>query len=80
MSCGSPKCTASVPAIIAPATAPIAATVRSALRAALSTLTDARARRRQRQALHTLDDRLLEDIGITREQADAEAAKPFWRR
>jgi uncharacterized protein YjiS (DUF1127 family) len=37
------------------------------------------ARSRQRQALAQLDDRLLEDIGVTRQQAIAEAAKPFWK-
>jgi uncharacterized protein YjiS (DUF1127 family) len=37
------------------------------------------ARSRQREALSRLDDRLLEDIGVTREQAKAEAAKPFWK-
>ena len=36
-------------------------------------------RRRQRQALLELDDRLLADIGITRDQALGEASKPFWR-
>jgi uncharacterized protein YjiS (DUF1127 family) len=36
-------------------------------------------RARQRDALSELDDRLLEDIGVTRQQANAEAAKPFWR-
>jgi uncharacterized protein YjiS (DUF1127 family) len=34
---------------------------------------------RQREALSGLDDRLLEDIGVTRQQAKAEAAKPFWK-
>jgi uncharacterized protein YjiS (DUF1127 family) len=34
---------------------------------------------RQRQALLKLDDRLLRDIGITREQAEREACKPFWK-
>jgi uncharacterized protein YjiS (DUF1127 family) len=34
---------------------------------------------RQRQDLRELDDRLLCDIGITREQAKHEASKPFWR-
>jgi uncharacterized protein YjiS (DUF1127 family) len=34
---------------------------------------------RQREALSSLDDRLLEDIGVTRRQANAEAAKPFWK-
>jgi uncharacterized protein YjiS (DUF1127 family) len=36
-------------------------------------------RSRQREALSRLDDRLLEDINVTRQQADAEAAKPFWK-
>jgi len=33
----------------------------------------------QRQDLHELDDHLLRDIGITREQARREIRKPFWR-
>jgi uncharacterized protein YjiS (DUF1127 family) len=37
------------------------------------------ARSRQREALLGLDGRLLEDIGVTRQQANAEAAKPFWK-
>jgi uncharacterized protein YjiS (DUF1127 family) len=37
------------------------------------------ARSRQRQALAKLDDRLLEDIGVTRQQAIAEAGKPSWK-
>jgi uncharacterized protein YjiS (DUF1127 family) len=37
------------------------------------------ARSRQRQALAELDDRLLKDIGKTRQEAMAEAAKPFWK-
>ena len=36
-------------------------------------------RAKQRHALLTLDDRLLADIGVTRAQAEAEAAKPFWQ-
>jgi uncharacterized protein YjiS (DUF1127 family) len=35
-------------------------------------------RSRQRRALAELDDRLLRDIGLTRSQAQSEAAKPFW--
>lgn len=37
--------------------------------------------RRHEDRLHlaAMDDRLLRDIGISREQADAEARKPFWR-
>jgi uncharacterized protein YjiS (DUF1127 family) len=36
----------------------------------------------QRKALRELaqEGRLLSDIGLTREQALREAAKPFWRR
>ena len=40
------------------------------------------ARSSQRRALAwlaDLDDYLLKDIGVTREQARREAAKPFWR-
>lgn len=35
-------------------------------------------RSRQRQALSELDDRQLQDIGLSREAAMAEARKPFW--
>ncbi|WP_170471843.1 DUF1127 domain-containing protein [Ruegeria profundi] len=34
--------------------------------------------RRQRQQLARLDTRALNDIGITRAQADAEARRPIW--
>ncbi|HVV62005.1 MAG TPA: DUF1127 domain-containing protein [Pseudolabrys sp.] len=34
---------------------------------------------RQRQALLELDERLLRDIGISREQAIREANKPIWK-
>jgi uncharacterized protein YjiS (DUF1127 family) len=36
-------------------------------------------KRRQRGLLRDLDNRLLADIGLTREQADRESNKPFWR-
>ena len=39
-----------------------------------------RARRRQRQTLAELNDYLLNDIGVSRNEARREAAKPFWRR
>jgi uncharacterized protein YjiS (DUF1127 family) len=32
----------------------------------------------QRKRLATLDDALLRDIGLTRHQAEAEAARPIW--
>ena len=35
-------------------------------------------RSHQRRALAELDDRMLRDIGVTRSQAQREAAKPFW--
>ncbi len=37
-----------------------------------------RARARQRQALARLDDRLLADIGLTREVQMVECSKLFW--
>lgn len=36
-------------------------------------------RYRQRRNLAELDDHLLRDIGLTREQVAAECRKPFWR-
>jgi uncharacterized protein YjiS (DUF1127 family) len=33
----------------------------------------------QRRTLRDLDEHLLRDIGVTREQAEGEARKPFWR-
>ena len=37
-------------------------------------------RARERQALAELDEHLLRDCGITREQVRAELDKPFWVR
>lgn len=37
------------------------------------------ARSSQRRQLLTLDDRTLDDIGISRAEAQAESRKPFWR-
>lgn len=36
-------------------------------------------RRRSRQALAELDERLLRDIGLTPSEAIAESAMPFWK-
>ena len=33
---------------------------------------------RQRRRLASLDDHILRDIGLTREEAQAEAAQPVW--
>jgi uncharacterized protein YjiS (DUF1127 family) len=53
----------------------------SGLRAALRTLATWIVRSGQRKALRELaqEGHLLSDIGLTREQASREAAKPFWR-
>jgi len=40
------------------------------------------ARRRQRKSLQGLvehDDRMLRDVGLSRDEVRREAAKPFWR-
>jgi uncharacterized protein YjiS (DUF1127 family) len=34
---------------------------------------------RQRGLLKDLDDRMLKDIGLTRDEANREARKPFWK-
>jgi uncharacterized protein YjiS (DUF1127 family) len=36
-------------------------------------------RSRQRRALAELDDHLLRDIGLTRDEAQRECANPFWK-
>jgi uncharacterized protein YjiS (DUF1127 family) len=36
-------------------------------------------RSRQRRALAQLDDHLLRDIGLTRDEARSECANPFWK-
>jgi uncharacterized protein YjiS (DUF1127 family) len=57
-------------------------TYASALGASLRTVAAWIVRSGQRRALRELaqDGRLLNDIGLTREQALNAAAKPFWRR
>ncbi|CUH47085.1 DUF1127 domain-containing protein [Ruegeria atlantica] len=47
-------------------------------RSLLSSLRDVLSLLRQRQTLARLDDRALEDIGITRQQAEAEASRSIW--
>lgn len=41
-------------------------------------LLDVLALYRQRRALSRLDADALDDLGITREEADAESRRPFW--
>ncbi|SLN12502.1 hypothetical protein PEL8287_00369 [Roseovarius litorisediminis] len=43
------------------------------------TLTEWDMKQRTRRQLAGLDDRQLRDIGIERDAADTEAARPFWR-
>ncbi|WP_108859371.1 DUF1127 domain-containing protein [Ruegeria sp. Alg231-54] len=47
-------------------------------RSLLSSLLDSLSLLRQRQTLARLDDRALEDIGITRKQAEVEASRSIW--
>jgi uncharacterized protein YjiS (DUF1127 family) len=44
----------------------------------LALVADWQARRRQLQSLARLDDRLLADIGLTRERQSHECSKTFW--
>jgi uncharacterized protein YjiS (DUF1127 family) len=46
----------------------------------LAKISRGRERRHQRRQLLELDDRLLADIGLSREQAAEEAGKSFWIR
>lgn len=50
----------------------------SALPALLAALLQMYGRARQRRALAGLDERLLADIGLTREEVAHETRKPFW--
>lgn len=59
-------------------TAPSATTI-GALTRATDALLGWLQRDRDRRALQSLDDRLLHDIGVSRGDVEAEAAKPFWR-
>ena len=51
----------------------------TAWQALVAWLMAAHERRRQRRALADLDELSLRDIGLSRHQAEHEAAKPFWR-
>lgn len=80
MSCGSTQCSPSLPysplrtlAIPAPLTG--WGRISWRLSARLLRLYD---RQLQRRVLLELDDRMLADIGLTREAAEAEGRKPFW--
>ena len=61
-----------------PRTAP-SSPARRPLRALLAWVAHIREQSRQRDALLSLSDRELRDIGITRYDAVTEANKPLWR-
>ena len=81
MSCGSTQCSPSLPfaslqtlEIPAPFTGWGGVCWRSAMR-----LLRLYGRQQQRRVLQELDDRMLADIGLTREHAELEGRKPFWQ-
>ena len=53
--------------------------LREGLRSLAAALASRFARARQRRTLAGLNDFMLRDLGITREEALGEADKPFWR-
>ena len=70
------------PTARSPADAILPGVLKSALSACLNKVADWILCSGERRALRELvdDKRLLNDIGLTREQALREADKPFWRR
>lgn len=77
MSCGSAQCsqTHTLPSIEIPAPFAGVGPGLARLAAWILRLHD---QQQQRRVLLELDDHLLADIGLTREQAQAEARQPFW--
>lgn len=56
----------------------IARTRRCRQKGLLARIRAAFALRRQRNRLRALDDRLLDDIGLPRDDAEREATRPIW--
>ena len=79
------NCTTTIASPPAPASRALAGFVHrlpspaDVLRTVWRTLLRWQRRHDDRLRLAAMDDRLLRDIGISREQAAAEAQKPFWR-
>ena len=85
MACGSSTCKSNNPSYFAaPAPTFWLARIFSAMRALLhkmqrQEIAIAFEKARQRNILMQLDDRLLSDIGVSREEAMREGRKPFWK-
>jgi uncharacterized protein YjiS (DUF1127 family) len=83
MSCASTTCSPtlsfSMPAVAYARPGFSAFPWREFLHAAIKAVARFRTRRAERFALMELDDRLLADIGITRQQARREARRRFWQ-
>lgn len=62
-----------------PARGDAASSAGALMRSLYDTLRGWQRRYEGRRRLAELDDRLLRDVGLTRAQVIAEAAKPFWR-
>jgi uncharacterized protein YjiS (DUF1127 family) len=80
MSCGSTTCTSTNYLKAAPPPFPDLRWCWQRPIAWLAGIAQAWERRRQRRQLLELDDRLLSDIGISRQQAAEEAFKSSWAR
>jgi len=61
-----------------PDDSPATAIARDCLRRLVTFLWECHERARERRHLQMLDDNLLQDIGVTRAEADAEACKWPW--
>ncbi len=79
MACGTSACSYPLDLSRLSDPTPVQRTDRARPRHWLSALVAIHERWRQRQALMELDDRMLADIGITRDERRAEVDKPFWR-
>lgn len=58
----------------------IAPALAEAAKHQFATLCEWQQRAEMRQRMLRLDDNILDDIGLSREQVEAEAAKPFWKK
>ena len=78
MTCGSTTCTPTHPPFLQPARPASALHLPSPF-GWFSLLVNWQTRWRRRAELRDLDDRILRDVGLTREQIEHTAQQPFWR-